>query len=157
MAKVVRSIGLLVAMVSAMMCAPAGAHHSFAVFFDSDTGIVSVRGKVTDFKFTNPHGIIRVDVKGKDGSVQVWKAETNSPSILERRGWKKDSLKVGDEIVLEGWRARDGSNYMRMRKVTHGDGTRAPESLGFLDAGLGEARGRPGAQGEDLARCGHPR
>jgi hypothetical protein len=123
MGKSFRSIWMLAAMVSTMFCASAGAHHSFAVFFDSDTGIVSVRGTVTDFKFTNPHGIIRVNVKGKDGVVQEWKAETNSPSILERRGWKKDSLKVGDEIVLEGWRARDGSNYMRRRKVTHGDGT----------------------------------
>jgi hypothetical protein len=67
--------------------------------------------------------VIRVETKGKDGKVVEWKAETNSPSILERRGWKKDSLKVGDEIVLEGWRARDGKNYMRMRKVTMGDGT----------------------------------
>lgn len=100
-----------------------GAHHSFAVFFDSEQGIATVRGTVTEFKFTNPHGIIRLIVKGKDASAQEWKAETNSPSILERRGWKKDSLKAGDEIVIEGWRARDGSNYMRMRKVTRSDGT----------------------------------
>jgi hypothetical protein len=62
-------------------------------------------------------------VKDKSGAVQEWKAETNSPSILERRGWKKDSLKVGEEIVVEGWRARDGANYMRMRKVMRADGT----------------------------------
>lgn len=123
MGKSLKSIWTLAALVSAMLCAPAGAHHSFAVFFDSDEGLVSVRGTVTDFKFTNPHGVIRVSVKGKDGKMEEWKAETNSPSILERRGWKKNSLKVGDEIVLEGWRARDGAKYMRMRKVTHGDGT----------------------------------
>jgi hypothetical protein len=82
-----------------------------------------VRGVVTEFNFKNPHGVIRLDVKDKDGKIAEWKAETNSPSILERRGWKKDSLKVGEEIVLEGWRARDGKNYMRMRKVTRGDGT----------------------------------
>ena len=101
----------------------AGAHHSFAVFFDNDKGVVSVKGKVTEFSFRNPHGLIRVDVRETDGTVVDWKAETNSPSILERRGWKKDSLKVGDEIVLEGWRARDGARYMRMRKVTRADGT----------------------------------
>jgi hypothetical protein len=123
MSKTIRSMWVLAAVLGAMFCVPAGAHHSFAVFFDSDQGLVSVRGLVTDFKFTNPHGIIRVSVKGKDGSVVEWKAETNSPSILERRGWKKDSLKVGDEIVLEGWRARDGAPYMRMRKVTRGDGS----------------------------------
>ena len=102
---------------------PALAHHSFAVFFDNEQGVVSVRGVVTEFSFRNPHGIIRLNVKGKDGAVQEWKAETNSPSILERRGWKKDSIKPGEEIVLEGWRARDGANYMRMRKVTRADGS----------------------------------
>jgi len=102
---------------------PALAHHSFAVFFDNEQGVVSVRGVVTEFSFRNPHGIIRLNVKGKDGKVEEWKAETNSPSILERRGWKKDSIKPGEEIVLEGWRARDGANYMRMRKVTRADGS----------------------------------
>ena len=102
--------------------AVAMAHHSFAVFFDNDQGVVSVRGTVTEFTFRNPHGVIRVDVKDSAGATVEWKAETNSPSILERRGWKRDSLKVGDEIILEGWKARDGSRYMRMRKVTFADG-----------------------------------
>jgi proline racemase len=101
----------------------AHAHHSFAVFFDSEQGIVTVKGKVTEFNFRNPHGLIRLQSTDKDGKVTEWKAETNSPSILERRGWKRDSLKVGDEIVVEGWRARDGAPYMRMRKVTRADGT----------------------------------
>jgi hypothetical protein len=110
-------------MLGVLAAMPAVAHHSFAVFFDNEQGIVSVRGVVTEFNFKNPHGVIRLNVKGKDGKVEEWKAETNSPSILERRGWKKDSLKVGEEIVIEGWRARDGANYMRMRKVTRADGT----------------------------------
>jgi hypothetical protein len=122
MDKAIKLMWALAAMSGAMFCGPAGAHHSFAVFFDNEQGVVSVRGVVSEFKFTNPHGIIRVNVKGKDGAVQEWKAETNSPSILERRGWTRNSLKVGDEIILEGWRARDGANYMRMRKVTHADG-----------------------------------
>lgn len=107
--------GLLASMAAA-------AHHSFAVFFDNEQGIVTVKGTVKEFNFRNPHGLIRVEVHDKEGKVMEWKAETNSPSILERRGWKKDSLKVGDEIVLEGWRARDGAPYMRMRKVTMADG-----------------------------------
>ncbi len=98
------------------------AHHSFAVFFDNEQGVVKVNGTVTEFSFRNPHGLIRVDAV-EDGKTVEWKAETNSPSILERRGWKRDSLKAGDRIVLEGWRARDGSRYMRMRKVTMADGT----------------------------------
>ncbi len=118
-----KKLGWIAAACGLLTGVPAVAHHSFAVFFDNDVGLVSVRGKVTEFNFKNPHGVIRVEVKEKDGKVVEWKAETNSPSILERRGWKKDSLKIGDEIVLEGWRARDGKNYMRMRKVTKGDGT----------------------------------
>lgn len=117
----VLAVGL--AMIGLVMVAPAGAHHSFAIFFDNEQGVVSVRGVVTEFSFKNPHGVIRLNVKDKAGEVQEWKAETNSPSILERRGWTKQSLKAGDEIILEGWRARDGSNIMRMRKVTRPDGT----------------------------------
>lgn len=115
---VILSIGLGV-----LASTPATAHHSFAVFFDNEQGIVSVRGVVTEFSFRNPHGLIRLQVKDKSGQMVEWKAETNSPSILERRGWKKDSLKAGDEIIIDGWQARDGSRYMRMRKVTRADGT----------------------------------
>jgi len=110
------SLGLLCSSVAV-------AHHSFAVFFDNEAGIVTVRGTVTEFSFRNPHGLIRIQAKDKTGATVEWKAETNSPSILERRGWKKDSLKAGDEIILEGWQARDGARYMRMRKVTKADGT----------------------------------
>lgn len=107
---------------AALTTTAAHAHHSFAVFFDNDEGVVTVTGTVTEFSFRNPHGLIRVEVI-EDGTTVEWKAETNSPSILGRRGWKRDSLKAGDEIILEGWRARDGSRYMRMRKVTMADGT----------------------------------
>jgi hypothetical protein len=113
-----------VAAAAAMLTSVAAfAHHSFAVFFDSEQGIVSVKGTVMEFNFRNPHGLIRLQTTDKEGKVTEWKAETNSPSILERRGWKRDSLKAGDEIVVEGWRARDGAPYMRMRKVTRADGT----------------------------------
>jgi hypothetical protein len=101
----------------------AAAHHSFAVFFDDAHSIISVRGTVTDFQFRNPHGIIRLTVRDAAGAEQVWKAETNSPSILERRGWKSDSIHFGEEIVVEGWPARDGSHYLRMRKAMRADGT----------------------------------
>jgi hypothetical protein len=119
----VRGTVLLVALLGLLASTSASSHHSFAVFFDSEDGVISVRGVVTEFNFKNPHGVIRLNVKDQSGATVEWKAETNSPSILERRGWKKDSIKVGEEIVVEGWRARDGANYMRMRKVTRADGT----------------------------------
>lgn len=101
----------------------AQAHHSFAVFFSSDHEIVSVTGPVKAFHFTNPHGIIEIVVPGKGKPDQSWKAETNSPSIMVRRGWSKDVIKPGDIVTLEGWQARDGSNYMRLRTAKRADGT----------------------------------
>lgn len=105
------------------LSASALAHHSFAVFFSDDKAVVSVTGKVTGFDFKNPHGLIRLEVRDASGAIVQWKAETNSPSILERRGWSRDSLKLGDEITIEGWGARDGSRYMRLRKATRADGS----------------------------------
>ena len=100
---------------------PAFAHHSFAVFFQTDK-IVSVTGVVTEFRFSNPHGLIRLNVTGKDGTTLSWMAETNSPSILVRRGWSKTSLTAGETVTIEGWPARDGSRYLRMQKVTRSSG-----------------------------------
>ena len=113
------AVGLLLA----MSAAGAQAHHSFAVFFSSDQDVMSVTGTVKAWRFTNPHGLIEIIAKAKDGAEQDWKVETNSPSILMRRGWAKDSLKLGEIITVQGWRARDGTNYMRLRNVTRADGT----------------------------------
>jgi Family of unknown function (DUF6152) len=110
----------------------AHAHHSFAVFFDADR-TVSVRGTVVDFQFRNPHGLIRIKTTDKDGKESVWKAETNSPSILERRGWARDTLKAGEVITMEGWPARDGSNYLRLRTVKRADGTLVGKPLASSD------------------------
>jgi hypothetical protein len=105
-----------------MAAMPVLAHHSFAVFFD-DARTVTVTGTVEEFQFRNPHGLIRITVKKTDGTKETWKAETNSPSILERRGWTRASLKAGEVITIDGWPARDGSNYLRMRSVKRADGT----------------------------------
>jgi len=101
--------------------AAASAHHSFAVFFD-DSRTIEISGSVTEFRFSNPHAIISLDVKNKDGVV-AWKAETNAVTLLKRRGWTKDSLKAGEVITVDGWPARDGANYMRMRTIKKADGT----------------------------------
>ncbi len=118
----IRVVAWVASLVAASMGSTAIAHHSFAVFFDGDKNI-TVSGTVTEFQFRNPHGLIRIVTKDAAGKESEWRAETNSPSILERRGWAKDSLKAGDAIKIEGWPARDGSNYLRMRKVTRADGS----------------------------------
>jgi hypothetical protein len=98
------------------------AHHSFAVFFDP-TKTVVVRGKVTEFAFRNPHGEIGLEVRNEHGDIEQWRAETNAPVILVRRGWTRQSLKHGEVVTIEGWPSRDGRRYIRMRKATRADGT----------------------------------
>ncbi|HEY4212971.1 MAG TPA: DUF6152 family protein [Steroidobacteraceae bacterium] len=112
---------LVLAVLVAGMPVVAQAHHSFAVFFDTDSKLVKVTGVVREFRFSNPHGIVALDVK-QGGKVILWRAETNSPSVLRRRGWKPDSIRVGETITLEGWPARDGTRYMRLRSATRENG-----------------------------------
>ena len=97
------------------------AHHSFAAFFDP-TRTVSVTGTVTEFRFTNPHGTITLEVKGEDGKTREWKAETNAPVVLMRRGWRKSSLKRGDIVTLTGWPSRDGKPYIRLQGAVDANG-----------------------------------
>ena len=101
---------------------PALAHHSFAVFFSSDKDVVTVKGTVRSYRFTNPHGVIDMVVTTADGGQENWRVETNSPSILVRRGWTKDSIAPGEVISVQGWLARDGSKYMRLRGAFRANG-----------------------------------
>jgi Family of unknown function (DUF6152) len=117
------------AAVALMIAGTAKAHHSFAVFFDTDAKLVTVTGVVQDFQFRNPHGVITLTVPM--GRQQItWRAETNSPSILRRRGWATDSLHVGDKVTLEGWPARDGTRYMRLKSAHYADGRAVGQPLG---------------------------
>jgi Family of unknown function (DUF6152) len=112
---------LLLTLVLALAARVATAHHSFAVFFDTDSQLRKVTGVVKEFRFTNPHGIVTLAV-AEGGHQVIWRAETNSPSILRRRGWSSDSLQVGEKITVEGWLARDGSKYLRLRSATRANG-----------------------------------
>jgi hypothetical protein len=112
---------ILAALLLTLTCGCALAHHSFAVFFDTDSQLRKITGVVKEFRFTNPHGVVTLAVVEGNHEV-IWRAETNSPSILRRRGWTPDSLHVGDKITIEGWPARDGSRYLRMRAATRANG-----------------------------------
>ena len=113
---------LLIAALLMWTVPEAVAHHSFAVFFD-ETKSVSVSGSVTEFRFTNPHAIIEVTRKTPQGQIETWRAETNAVTLLRRRGWTADSLKAGDMVTIDGWPSRDGSRYLRVRRVVRPDGT----------------------------------
>ena len=112
---------LLTAALLTIVVTQAAAHHSFAVFFD-DTKSVSVSGSVTEFRFTNPHAIIEITRKTPQG-IETWRAETNAVTLLRRRGWTAESLKVGEMVTIDGWPSRDGSRYLRVRRVVRSDGT----------------------------------
>lgn len=113
---------LLTAALLMWVVPQAAAHHSFAVFFD-ETKSVTVSGSVTEFRFTNPHAIIEITRKTPQGQIETWRAETNAVTLLRRRGWTAESLKTGDMVTIDGWPSRDGSRYLRVRRVVRSDGT----------------------------------
>ena len=99
--KMTRSLTWTAVGVCALAVAPAAhAHHSFAVHFVPEASL-SLDGVVSEFRFRNPHGLVYFTVVGDDGREQEWRAETNSPNILRRRGWSEESLHPGDRVTLE--------------------------------------------------------
>ena len=98
------------------------AHHSAPVFYKVDER-TTISGTVTEFRFTNPHAILKLEVVSEDGEKQQWTAETTSPSILRRRGWSQTSFMPGDEVKLEGMPSLDGSYLMRITRAFREDGT----------------------------------
>jgi hypothetical protein len=97
------------------------AHHSFVAEYDSNKP-VKVSGVVTKVEWTNPHIWFYVDVKDDQGRVTNWGFSAGPPGVLQRRGISRDALKQGDVIVVEGFRARDGSNNASGGRVTFPDG-----------------------------------
>jgi hypothetical protein len=106
-----------------LVAATATAHHSFAMF--DQTQRVTLKGKVTEFQWTNPHAFIHMSVTDADGKTEEWAIELNSPNNLRRQGWKSTSLKPGDEVTLVMFPLRDLSGHKGglFIEVTLPDGT----------------------------------
>src|SRR6266516_2487631 len=101
--------------------APAFAHHAFAAAFDA-TKPGKLRGTVTKMEWLNPHPWIYLDVKKPDGTVEEWMVEAGTPNTLLRRGFTKDSLKAGTEVLVDGYQSKDGSLRANGRDLTLPDG-----------------------------------
>lgn len=102
---------------------PLMAHHSFAAEYDADKPI-KISGKVTKVELINPHSWIHVDVTAPDGKVTNYACETAPPNGLYRQGWTRNSVKIGDEVVIDGSLAKNGSPTINARSVTTAEGKR---------------------------------
>jgi hypothetical protein len=132
---------LIVAGASLLITAgamPARAHHAFAAEFDAKQPVKFEKAVVTKMEWTNPHTWIHVDVTMPDGHKEAWAIEAGTPNVLFRRGFTKDALKPGTAIVIDGYRAKDGSHRANGRNLTlaggqtlflGSSGTGAPDEL----------------------------
>jgi hypothetical protein len=110
-------LGLLLA------AAPVRSHHAFSAEFDVQKPL-KLQGTLTKWEMINPHSWFHIDVKGPDGAVVTWMIEGGSPNQLIRLGVTKNTLKAGTELVIEGYRSRDGTNKAVGRSFLFADGQR---------------------------------
>jgi hypothetical protein len=113
---VIVAVGLLVTPL-------AFGHHSFAAEYDAQKS-VTIKGTVTKVEWQNPHVYFYMDVINENGTVATWSVENGPPNTLFREGWRKDTLKPGDAVTVQGFRAKDGSTTANARSIVLADGRR---------------------------------
>jgi hypothetical protein len=112
---------------------PVLAHHAFSAEFDANAP-VELKGTVTKMEWINPHSWIHIDVVNAAGETEAWMVEGGAPNAILRRGFDASSLKPGTVILVEGYRARDGSNRANGRDITFEDGTKLFVGVGTRGA-----------------------
>ncbi len=134
-----RFLGFLTVSAGLLMAAvPVFAHHSFSAEFDVKQP-VTLKGTVTKVEWTNPHVWIYLDVTDAQGSVQHWQCENGAPNALSRMGWTRHSLNVGDQVTIEGFRAKNDERTANARQIILPDG-RKVFSGSAEDGGPGKAK-----------------
>ena len=128
---------------------PVVAHHAFAAEFDADRP-VEFSGTVTRVEWVNPHVWIHLDVDKDDGTTEVWAFEAGTPNVLFRRGFTRDSLLPGTDVLVDGYQAKDGTNRANGRDITLADGTQL--FLGSSGTGAPYELARPGVDTVDPGR-----
>ena len=119
--KLAVTVGAVGLAITAGWTSSVSAHHAFAAEFDANKP-VNFKGTITRVEWVNPHAWVHIDVKGDNGAVEKWAIEAGTPNVLFRRGFTRDSLKPGIEIVVDGYRAKDGSRRANGRDLTFADG-----------------------------------
>ena len=119
--KKIRFLQAAVALVLTLTTAPVFAHHSFAAEYDSKRP-VTLTGILTKLEWTNPHARFYLSVKEESGEATTWEFELASPNGLMRRGWNRNSLKLGESVTVTGYMAKDGSKIANARSVNLADG-----------------------------------
>jgi uncharacterized protein DUF6152 len=114
------TLGIIIAGLG-LAALPAIAHHSFAAEFDNKKP-VTLKGTVTKIDWMNPHIWVYLDAKNEAGIVEHWQCEGSPPNTLTRQGWSKSALKAGDDVTIEGFRSKDGTNTCNSRSVKLPDG-----------------------------------
>jgi exonuclease VII large subunit len=112
-----RSFTILGVSAVLMAAAPLLAHHSFAAEYDAKKPI-ELKGTITKVDWMNPHVYFYIDVKDDSGKIANWAFEMGPPRLLERGGWKKSTMKEGDEVIVSGTLAKDGGKHGNARSVT---------------------------------------
>jgi hypothetical protein len=123
-----KTLGLCLALILAglFLSSPILAHHG-ETNYDTDK-LVTVKAAVTNFEFINPHVQIYLEAKNDKGETEKWICEARSPAMLVRNGgWDKTTLKPGDVITATGFRAKNGANILRLKKIVLADGTELPD------------------------------